>query len=157
MTTCAYVKQIEITIRKLATCLDWNDTVTACKIQEVFYAGLDESTRLEIARYSDRTYNSILECLFNLDTLLIKRFNRKYNSINVDIENFKTLKRYERSSDREFIRKDISKKLNSYDIKKKRKYCSFHKSNTHCDDECSAKFKNNKDSNSKTFTVREPQ
>ncbi|KAG0428840.1 hypothetical protein DMUE_5790 [Dictyocoela muelleri] len=79
MKTCAYLKKIEITTIKLAKCLDWTDDMIISKKQEVFLAELDEVTRMEITRYSNRSYQQILENLLNLESLLIEKFCRNYN------------------------------------------------------------------------------
>ncbi|KAG0420175.1 hypothetical protein EQH57_0269, partial [Dictyocoela roeselum] len=154
VTTRAYIKQIEIITRKLATCLDWSEHATISKMQEIFFAGLDESTRIEITRYADRTYAKIIENLLNLEVVLISKFNREFDEMNTMANKPDTRHHLEREQQHRYNTRQVNKTLPSTRIS--RKYCSFHKTSTHNDSECRAINKGKGDKNGeKTFTIKE--
>ncbi|KAG0438555.1 hypothetical protein DMUE_3019 [Dictyocoela muelleri] len=155
MTTCAYVKDIEITVRKLAICYDWDEIVMNSKVEEVFFVGLDELMRLEITRYSNRSYTAVLEHMLNLESLLIEKFNKESQEIMASCFN-STYKTEERSFKKN-NRKHHEKESIRSSFRKQNKFCHYHKSRSHSDEECRRGKNDIKDkANNKTFTIRMP-
>ncbi|KAG0439377.1 hypothetical protein DMUE_2470 [Dictyocoela muelleri] len=157
MTTRAYIKKIEITTRKLATCLNWSDHITNLKIQETFFAGLDEATKIEITRYTDRTYTKIVEKFINLETLLISKFNREYNELNKNLNKSEEQHYFERERCKRHINDNNSNRHKTHTATRtQKKYCRYHKSTTHSDSECRLKNKKQDHKNDeKTFAIKE--
>ncbi|KAG0420334.1 Retrovirus-related Pol polyprotein from transposon 17.6 [Dictyocoela roeselum] len=154
MTTRAYIKTIEITARKLGIALDWTEDMTKAKIQEVFFAGLNDLTRFEITRYSDKSYESVLNNLQSLDSLLIEKFRNSQDLESDVYYRNKDNTPYENSRKTRGRYKETGYK---YNPDTKPKYCTLHKSHTHNNEECRARKKgeNKSNSESKTFVIKE--
>ncbi|KAG0420749.1 hypothetical protein EQH57_0031 [Dictyocoela roeselum] len=157
MTTRAYIKQIEIITRKLATCFVWSEQITNLKKQENFSAGLVESTKIEITRYPNRTYTKSVETLINLETLLITQFHRIYNELNITPNKSEEQHHFERERYNRY-NNDVNsnRHKNLTPSHAQRKYYRYHKLKTHIDSECRSKNKKYDNKNEeKTFTIKE--
>ncbi|KAG0420318.1 hypothetical protein EQH57_0201 [Dictyocoela roeselum] len=74
----AYLAEITNTCLKLSFCLNWNETITQSKIEEVFYCGLHEKVQFEITKYDQRTLNSVFEKLKHMEHFIIQKWFKEY-------------------------------------------------------------------------------
>ncbi|KAG0442515.1 hypothetical protein DMUE_0218 [Dictyocoela muelleri] len=110
------------------------------KQQEVFFNGLDPITKLELSKYLKKDFKCIYESIIITEGMLIENiqhavFKEKGNNSNQDNYNDKT----HHTNQNKIPNKKIIKK----------KYCTFHQSRTHNDEECWTKNKANKPDNNK--------
>ncbi|KAG0420206.1 Retrovirus-related Pol polyprotein from transposon, partial [Dictyocoela roeselum] len=135
-----YLINIERNCRKLAICLDWNENMLHEKIEEIFICGLDENIRFDIAKYVNQDFKSILDVLRTLEAQLVEKISKietiQHNGYQTCSED-----RPKKSIPNASFSKD-----KIYD--KSKKYCTFHKSNSHSNHECRARKNRYKHTNS---------
>ncbi|MEG0619454.1 MAG: reverse transcriptase domain-containing protein, partial [Bacilli bacterium] len=131
-----YLNKINEHVNILSISLSWSNELKNEKIQETFYAGLNNTTKLEMVKLGIFNYAEIYNKINIVEEKLIElgySKNSEHNEKNTLNNNLK-----------------ISKNVKKYE----NKYCTFHKSNRHDSSECRAI------SNSKTqktsYSIIEP-
>ncbi|KAG0439195.1 hypothetical protein DMUE_2601 [Dictyocoela muelleri] len=149
-----YLREIELNCQKLGLCLDWNNNLILQKQQEIFFNGLDPNTKLELSKYFKKDFKSVYESITTTESILIE-------NIQVAISNSKYDDYHEKVSKGSYETRNHKYKKND---NKTKKFCSFHNTSTHSNDECRvlarkknlSKDKTPKD-NEKILALQEPK
>ncbi|KAG0435679.1 hypothetical protein DMUE_4600 [Dictyocoela muelleri] len=149
-----YLREIEIKCQKLGPCLDWDNNLVLQKQQELFFNRLDPNTKLELSKYFKKDFKSVYESITTTENILIENIQVAISNTKCDNYHEKVPKESYDTRNHKHKRKDNNTK----------KFCSFHKTSTHSDDECRflARKKNlSKDktpkNNEKILALQEPK
>ncbi|KAG0420246.1 hypothetical protein EQH57_0236, partial [Dictyocoela roeselum] len=134
ITIIKYASEIESYCKKLGLCLDWSDNLIEQKVQEVFFNGLHPYTKLELSKYAKTDYRSVYNSIVSTENIIIETLQKQRIPISKNAnKNENKENRYQQSK---FANRD-----------KNKKYCSYHRTRSHSDDECRANKKYNKENN----------
>ncbi|KAG0442752.1 Retrovirus-related Pol polyprotein from transposon [Dictyocoela muelleri] len=121
-----YLHEIEINCQKLGLCLNWNNDLIQQKQHEIFFNGLDTNAKLELSKYFRKEFKSVYESILTTECMLIE--NMESIVANIREYNHNVFENHNTPNQQSSIQKMKSSS--------NKKYCSFHKSNTHSDQEC---------------------
>ncbi|KAG0442540.1 hypothetical protein DMUE_0197 [Dictyocoela muelleri] len=127
-----YLREIEINCRKLAICLDWDINLEIQKQQEIFFNGIDPVTKLELSKFFKKDFKSVYESILTTEVMLIE---------NIQHSLLKTKPNTDKHDRFEIKKQNTRDNKLSNKSNLNKKYCSFHKNNTHSTEECRAKKK----------------
>ncbi|KAG0438547.1 hypothetical protein DMUE_3022 [Dictyocoela muelleri] len=126
--------------------MGWNDDLINQKFKESFINGFDKRVKLELSKFFKKDYKSIYKSILSTEQMLIENLQKEIIT-------------YERHGIGEPEKYNNDIKIPKRDFKEK-KYHSYHKLETHSDNECrrnKSKIKGNKqDSHEKISSLQEP-
>ncbi|KAG0439643.1 hypothetical protein DMUE_2298 [Dictyocoela muelleri] len=134
-TITQYYQTIMKLCDRLAICLKWDMNTRNFKIKEIFYNGLNQRTLLEMTRLRVYSIDYMFELIKTTEATMM--------------EQLKTNKRY----DNEKRDRDSKGHKNNKNEQAREKWCRFHKTNTHHDEECRAQQKKKESSHHKEKNI----
>lgn len=144
-----YQCEINYICVRFAICNEWNDELRTQKMQETFYNGLSRRTQLEMARLNVRNFAEMYSIINTTEITILEQLKAPQGKN-------KHQEKYETKDRRENLRKSERTSLT-------KKYCEYHKSNSHNTADCrskpkpeSQKAQYNDSHKNKTMALREP-
>ncbi|KAG0440175.1 hypothetical protein DMUE_1931 [Dictyocoela muelleri] len=124
------------------------------KIEETFFAGLHEKTKFDIIRHADRSFKNCMQILNDMDSLCFEKIK---SLIATSMrKNGKQPATYE-SKNILNMKRNVDKTNNENSYNKKSKFCEYHKSRTHSNEECRFnKLKQRTGNNESSYALKEP-
>ncbi|KAG0436253.1 hypothetical protein DMUE_4317 [Dictyocoela muelleri] len=142
----AYSKAIIETCKKLALCSNWSDELLKQKTEETFFMNLENHVKIEMQKVGKNTLEEVHETIDKIESMIIEEIaahNTETKTNNKNSESFHQ------------IRKDKNS------VKGMRKFCDYHQSTSHSNEECRYQKKRNteKKSENKTkgYVICEPR
>lgn len=122
-----YQKRIESTCYKLGNCKRWSKETIMMKIEESFYNGLTRRTQLEMARLNVKTLGEMYQIIHTTESTMLEQLRATQ------------ARTRKRSEDIQTHNKNKNTHYRTIDRIKTEKYCKFHHSTSHSDEECKAR------------------